>query len=212
MSYTNPFTETFDYEKHWTSAEDFPTFEAEETQVREDMQALYTEIAGALNTLTAALKAVTAAGYLGVTGAEDSNFENATNIQEALQALSDAIDSLVAQTVPANSITTAMIIDEQVTTAKLADGSVTAPKLADDAVTAPKIDDGAVGTAALAASAVTPAKADFTGAPLTIGAPKSGGDPAIQVYVSGPMILNAESYGNTEPTAMAQGQVFFKKA
>lgn len=204
MSYTNPFTETFDYTKHWTNAEDFPTFEAEESQVRADMQVLYTEIAGALNTLTAALKAVTAAGYLGVTGS--GNFSTAGTVQEALQGLSDAIDSLVAQTVPADSIETAMIKDSQITTDKLADGSVTTPKLADDAVTAAKIDDGAVGTAALAAGAVTPAKADFTGADLTIGANGK------ILTLNGPIVLSANSYGNTEPTAAGQGQVFFKKA
>ena len=203
MSYS-PFTENFDYTKHWTNAEDFPTFEAEESQVRADMQELYTEIAGALNTLTAALKAVTAAGYLGVTGSD--NFSTATNVQDALQALSDAVDSLVAQTVPANSIETAMIKDAQVTTAKLADGSVTTAKLADDAVTAAKIDDGAVGTAALASGAVTPAKTDFTGADLTIGANGK------VLNLNGLVVLNANSYGNTEPTATATGQVFFKKA
>ena len=204
MSYTNPFTETFDYEKHWTSAADFPTFEAEEAQVRADMQELYTEIAGALNTLTAALKAVTAAGYLGVDGA--GNFSSAENVQAALQDLSDAIDALVAQTVPADSIETAMIKDSQITTPKLADGSVTTPKLADDAVTAAKIADGAVGTAALAAGAVTPAKANFTGADMTFGA--SG----IKDTFAGLIVLTANSYGNTEPTATATGQVFFKKA
>jgi len=203
MSYT-PFVNDFDYTKHWTNAEDFPTFEAEEAQVRADMQILYTEIAGALNTLTTALKAVTAAGYLGVTGA--GNFSTAANVQAALQALSDAIDALVAQTVPANSIETAMIKDSQVTTPKLADGSVTTPKLADDAVTAAKIDDGAVGTAALAAGAVTPAKADFTGADMTIGANGK------ILNLNGLVVLNANSYGNTEPTATATGQVFFKKA
>ena len=205
MSYTNPFTETFDYEKHWTSAADFPTFEAEEAQVRADMQELYTEIAGALNTLTAALKAVTAAGYLGVTGA--GNFSTADTVQEALQGLSDAIDSLVAQTVPANSIETAMIKDSQITTAKLADGSVTTPKLADDAVTAAKIDDGAVGTAALASGAVTPAKCSFTGAAMTIGADGNA------TTLGGQLILVENvNYGDTEPVSPVANQLFFLKA
>lgn len=204
MSYTNPFTETFDYEKHWTNAEDFPTFEAEESQVRADMQELYTEIAGALNTLTDALQAVTAAGYLGVTGS--GNFSTAGTIQEALQGLSDAIDALVAQTVPADSIETAMIKDSQITTPKLADEAVTGPKIAEGAVTGPKIAEGAVGTPALASGAVTPDKADFTGADLTIGANGK------ILTLNGPIILSANSYGNTEPTATGQGQVFFKKA
>lgn len=219
MSYTNPFTETFDYEKHWTNAEDFPTFEAEESQVRADMQELYTEIAGALNTLTAALKAVTAAGYLGVTGAADSKFENASTVQEALQALSDAIDALVAQTVPADSITHAMLKDNcveannikdgEVTTAKIADTNVTTAKIAGGAVTTAKIADLNVTNAKIANGAVTPAKVTFTSDPLTIGA--SG----VLLTLNGPIKLSASNYGNSTPPTTptpTTGQLFFLKA
>lgn len=206
MSYTNPFTENFDYSKHWTNAADFPTFQAEEEQVRADMQSLYTEIAGALNTLTAALKAVTAAGYLGVTGAEDSNFENATTVQEALQELSDAIDSLVAQTVPADSITHAMLKDNCVEANNIKDGEVTTAKIADLNVTTGKIADLNVTNGKIANGAVTPAKANFTGADLTVGATGK------KLIINGPIVLSSNAYGNSTPATGANGQLFFLKA
>lgn len=206
MSYT-PFVTDFDYEHKWTNPDDFPTYEAEEAKVRADMQLLYTEIADGLNQLIAAMKTSSTAGYLGVTGS--GQFSSATNVQAALQALSNAISSLVAQTVPANSIETFMIKDSQVTTAKIANGAVDTPQLADDAVTAAKIGDGAVGTAALASGAVTPAKVDFTAADLTLGADGSG----VQTGLHGLLILGSDNYGENDPsTNLITGRVFFKKA
>jgi len=92
-----------------------------------------------------------------------------------------AIDTLGANALASNSVTTAKIIDDAVTaakipagavvadiadggitTAKLAADAVTAAKLADDAVVTANVADGAVGTTQLAAAAVTDVKLDQT--------------------------------------------------
>ena len=43
------------FTKSWENAEDFPTYEPDETQVRADLQYLYDEIRDAFNGLVAAL-------------------------------------------------------------------------------------------------------------------------------------------------------------
>lgn len=47
--------ENFQYTKTWRSADDFPTIETDETQVRDDIQCLFDEIADGLNGLTTEL-------------------------------------------------------------------------------------------------------------------------------------------------------------
>jgi len=56
-----------------------------------------------------------------------------------------AIDTLGANALASNSVTSAKIVDGAVVAADVADGSVTTAKLADDAVTAAKIDDDGTG-------------------------------------------------------------------
>jgi len=71
------------FTKDWTNAVDFPTYEANETKVREDMQFLYDEIKDYINdTLIEALEATTAAANLGAL----LNSQN-TTIQNALNSL-----------------------------------------------------------------------------------------------------------------------------
>ena len=69
-----------------------------------------------------------------------------------------AIDTLGANALASNSVTSAKIADGAVVAADVADGSVTTAKLAADAVTAAKLADDAVVTANVAADAVTTAK------------------------------------------------------
>lgn len=115
------------------------------------------------------------------------------------------IEAIVGLTGAANVQDALAAILALYTAGTVADGSVTTVKLADDAVTAAKIDGGAVGTPALAAGAVTPAKTDFTGADLTIGANGK------KLTINGPIILSANSYGNSLPGTATTGQLFFKK-
>ena len=110
---------------------------------------------------------------------------NPTNVMDALGAILTVAQNAQAGTIIAGSIGTT--------------------ELADDAVTAAKIDDGAVGRAALAASAVTPAKVDFTGDDLTIGANGK------KLIINGPIVLSANSYGDSTPVSGDPGQLFFKK-
>mgnify|MGYP006241984947 CR=1 FL=1 len=81
-----------------------------------------------------------------------------------------AIDTLGANALASNSVTTAKIANDAVTGAKIpadavvaadiADGSITTAKLADDAVTNAKVGANAVGTTEIADDAVTSAKSD----------------------------------------------------
>ena len=107
------------------------------------------------------------AGEIGIeeiTGVEVDDEDNvgetrpAANLQEALEALKEAVDAAALGDIPDSSLTDAKLADAAVTTAKLADGAVSTAKLAALAVTAAKIAAGAVETAKIASRAVTGAK------------------------------------------------------
>ena len=93
-----------------------------------------------------------------------------------------AIDTLGANALASNAVTTAKIAADAVTSAKIpagavvatdvADGSITTAKLADDAVTSAKLGASAVDATALASNAVTTAKlasGAITGAVMPTG-------------------------------------------
>ena len=69
-----------------------------------------------------------------------------------------AIDTLGANALASNSITSAKIATDAITTAKIANDAVTGAKIPADAVVAADIADGSITTAKLAADAVTTAK------------------------------------------------------
>lgn len=69
-----------------------------------------------------------------------------------------AIDTLGANALASNSVTSAKIAADAVTTAKIANDAVTGAKIPADAVVAADIADGSITTAKLAADAVTTAK------------------------------------------------------
>ena len=74
--WTNP--EDFpllEYEQTWESQEDFPTIEVSETTVREDMQALYTEIANYINTELKAFVETAATYYVAFSSLSDAQKE-----------------------------------------------------------------------------------------------------------------------------------------
>ena len=69
-----------------------------------------------------------------------------------------AIDTLGANALSSNSVTSAKIAADAITTAKIANDAVTGAKIPADAVVAADIADGSITTAKLAADAVTTAK------------------------------------------------------
>tara|TARA_B100000123_G_scaffold92510_1_gene67223 strand:- start:557 stop:1135 length:579 start_codon:yes stop_codon:yes gene_type:complete len=69
-----------------------------------------------------------------------------------------AIDTLGANALASNSVTSAKIADDAVTSAKIPAGAVVASDVADGSVTTAKLADGGVSTAKLADNAVTGAK------------------------------------------------------
>lgn len=91
------------YEKDWTRAEDFPTYESDEVKVREDMQYHPNAVKDFLNALLDALEGKTAAASL---GASDDKGAAAT-LQSVLDAhtttlagLRDDVDTLAGGGVP----------------------------------------------------------------------------------------------------------------
>ena len=140
-----PIDTSFDYTKKWTNPDDFPTYEAEETKVRADMQALFDQIRDALNALAVAIEAANIP-FTAIEGV------SADNVADAIAALKTAIDDVSVGTLPDNSIATI----------KLMDGAVAASKLAEDAVTGDKLADGAVSLDKVAAGAVDASKLALT--------------------------------------------------
>lgn len=88
----------FAFTKVWTNPTDFPTYEADETKVREDLQKLHDETKNYINNTL--LNAVDEA------------------IEDCLEQVSEAIEGIVVGTLPDNSLTTAKFQDGCVTLAK----------------------------------------------------------------------------------------------
>lgn len=144
---------TMSFTKDWTNPEDFPTYEEDEQQVREDMQLLFDELKQYLNdTLAPFLSGSDGAGSIGF---ESLPGLYSTNVQAAIAELLELVNEISQGAVPDGSISTAKLAALAVTSAKLADAAVTVSKLADGAVTAAKLADGAVSAAKLGELVVT---------------------------------------------------------
>ncbi len=141
------------YTKNWNNPEDFPTYEARESQVRADMQLLYDEIQTAFNKLIDDLKAAEIPF-------ESSTAVPAANIQAAIENVQQQVADIIGGTLvlPNRSVAGEKLVLGAVDTTELHDGAVTTAKLDDGAVTTAKLDDGAVTADKLASNAVTTAK------------------------------------------------------
>lgn len=177
----------FEFTKNWENAEDFPTYEENEAQVRADMQCLYDELKNGLNNLMAELEQKNTGSESVSVGASQIGIQSltslpgATNVMEAIVGIMSAISDIVLDYVTP--------------------GSITALELADSAVTTPKLAGGAVTTAKLADGAVTGGKTDFS-AGLTINGTLSQ---------QGQIILDSNCFGDRWPDTVTPGRLFFKK-
>lgn len=163
----------FDFTKSWRSAADFPTFEASEERVRDDMQSLFDELKTGLNRLIGELKASNLP-FTPTAGVDSSDVQNAIeNVQTqiATAVLGQLPDGAVTESkIAAGAVTAAKlhdgavtedaIADNAVTTAKVANNTVTGAKIAPGAVTGEKLADGSIGADKLDPSALA-AKADL---------------------------------------------------
>lgn len=138
----------FNFTKSWRNAQDFPTFEPSEAQVRDDMQSLFDELKAGLNRLIGELKAENLP--FTPTAEVDSS-----DVQNAIENVQSQIASAVVGQLPDASVTEAKLAAGAVTESKLADGAVTEDKLTDGAVTENKLADAAVTEDKLADGAVT---------------------------------------------------------
>ena len=104
------YLEKLEFSKDWTKAEDFPTYEPDESQVRADLQLLHDEAKAAINALVDKLESSEFASHLAVS----AEGLTATDLAAALAELLAAAKSAQAGT----------ILDGTVTEAKLAEALV----------------------------------------------------------------------------------------
>lgn len=191
MSFTR-----FEFTKKWTNAYDpehpekyFPTYEENETQVREDMQCLYDELKVALNGLMTALENVASAasGAASVGVSTIPGLEGYNTVQDALAGLREQIAGITIEGVG----------DHTVSSVKLT--RKTDPEGA--AVDTDNLKAASVGTTELKDSSVTGAKTDFS-AGLTIGG---------TLNQQGKIILDDDCFGDELPDVVTPGRLFFKK-
>ena len=100
------YLEKLEFSKDWTDAEDFPTYEPDESQVRADLQLLHNEAKAAINALVDKLESAEFASHLAVS----AEGMTATNLAAALAEI----------LATANSAQAGTIVDGTVTEAKLA--------------------------------------------------------------------------------------------
>ena len=74
------YLEKLEFSKDWTKAEDFPTYEPDESQVRADLQLLHNEAKAAINALVDKLESAEFASHLAVS----AEGMTATNLAAAL--------------------------------------------------------------------------------------------------------------------------------
>lgn len=155
------------FSKLWTNPADFPTYESQETKVREDIQLLFNELLDAHNALVRALNEDLDASELPFTPTAEIDEET---IQAAIVNVQAQITAMAEGTIPAGSVTGDKLAEGAVGTPALADDAVTNPKIADDSVGHPQLKDDAVWgnnikdgeiTAAKFAPNILPNKADL---------------------------------------------------
>lgn len=100
------YLEKLEFSKDWTDAEDFPTYEPDESQVRADLQLLHNEAKAAINALVEKLESAEFASHLAVS----AEGMTATNLAAALAEILATAKAAQAGT----------IVDGTVTEAKLA--------------------------------------------------------------------------------------------
>lgn len=121
------------FDKVWTNSADFPTYEANESQVRADMQYLFDRIKNCYNNhLDTEFKA------MNMPFTPTVGEVTATTVQAAIEFVHDEIASASQGAVPNGSIT-----DEKLCQTTGAEAVVTA-SIRNNAVTTSKINDGAV--------------------------------------------------------------------
>lgn len=101
------YLEKLEFSKDWTNAEDFPTYEADESQVRADLQLLHDEAKAAINALVEKLESEEFASHLAVS----AEGMTATDLAAALSEILATAKAAQAGT----------IVDGTITEAKLAD-------------------------------------------------------------------------------------------
>ena len=119
-----PIETSFDYGKKWTNPNDFPTYEENETKVREDMQLLFDQIRDALNAVASAIVAAN------IPFTATAEIPGVNNVADAIAAVQAQLAAVSTGQLPNGSVTTDILADDAVTDDKIPDDTITEEKLA----------------------------------------------------------------------------------
>jgi len=115
----------FKFKRDWRNSSDFPTVRHEETEVRQDMQALHDEAKDGLNYLMGELESADAAGLIGARGPDNAK----TDLQSELVRLAKRIAEVTE--VDFTALNASNIFLPGDTAAEYGVGHLTAPKVTD---------------------------------------------------------------------------------
>ena len=115
----------FKFKRDWRNSSDFPTVRHEETEVRQDMQALHDEAKDGLNYLMGELESADAAGLIGARGPDNAR----TDLQSELARLAKRIAEVTE--VDFTALNASNIFLPGDTAAEYGVGHLTAPKVTD---------------------------------------------------------------------------------
>lgn len=104
------YLEKLEFSKDWTDAEDFPTYEPDESQVRADLQLLHNEAKAAINALVDKLESAEFASHLAVS----AEGMTATNLAAALAEILTTAKAAQAGTIVDGTVTEAKLAAELV--------------------------------------------------------------------------------------------------
>ena len=137
----------FDFTRHWTDPDDFPTYVGSEEVVRADMQSLFDEIKIFFNSIllpavNALTRGVITPGSVETTSIQDGAVTQAKMAEASVGGLQLVDGSISTNKLAAAAVTleklasscvdTAQLINAAVKTAKIDNGAVTAEKLGSD--------------------------------------------------------------------------------
>lgn len=176
----------FSFSKEWTDADDFPTKEYSEPQVRADIQQLFDELKDYINNVVVAgindnASSIAALGGGGQVDTDsladdcvtaekikdgeitelkyaDDSIPYRALQEECVHNINIQDGAVTAEKLASSAVTTAKLDDGSVTVDKMATNSVSAVKILDNAVITSKINNGAVTADKLASNSVTTAK------------------------------------------------------
>ena len=146
----------FSFSKEWTDADDFPTKEYSEPQVRADIQQLFDELKDYINNVVVAGINDNASSIAALGGGGQVDTDSLADDCVTAEKIKDG--EITELKYADDSIPYRALQEECVHNINIQDGAVTAEKLGDSAVTTAKLDNGSVTVDKMATNSVSAAK------------------------------------------------------